>query len=290
MLKFRFFRFAPALLLAALSCTNVYFENPVPQKAEALSAVPEALPGLYEFVNQEENDKDNAFEQFKNCIVIEKTGESQLLVSSEMRLHERDLPALKARLEAKKAAGEISNYTLANHFLLCTAMIPAENDTRKPQQQYISLTKEGSWYVVSQTRQPFMLLDFKTGVSSALTAVKSGNMSGLLPEADSLEMEPARLVARSQDGAYYFNREKTEVTGWELMCLLPRASGGWLLKTSDVAKDKEFRDHLGDFSKITPFEKIDESKYRIHPNDDELARLLAEKDLFYTAELRRLEP
>ena len=289
MLKFRFFRFVPAFLLATLSCTNVYFENPVPQKAEALSAVPEALPGLYEFVNQEEKNEDNAFEQFKNCILIENTGESQLLVSSETRLHERDLPALKARLEAKKAAGEISDYTLTNRFLLCTAMIPAENDARKPQQQYVSLTKEGSWYVVAQTRRPFMLLDFKTGTSSALTAVKSGNMSGLLPEADSLETEPARLVARSKDGGYYFNREKTEVAGWELMCLLPRA-GGWLLKTSDVAKDKEFKDRLGDFSKITPFEKIDESKYRIHPNDGELARLLAEKDLFYAAELRRLEP
>jgi len=289
MLKFLFSRFAPALLLATFSCTNVYFENPVPQKAEALSTVPDALPGLYEFVNHEERNEDNAFEQFKNCILIEKAGESQLLISWEARLHERDLPALKARLESKKAAGEISNYTLTDHFLLCTVMVPVENDTRHPQQQFISLTKEGSWYVVSQTRQPFMLLDFKTGTSFALSAVKSGNMSGLLPEADSLEMEPARLAARSKDGGYYFNREKTEVAGWELMCLLPRA-GGWLLKTSDVAKDKEFRDRLGDFNKITPFEKIDESKYRIHPNDDELARLLEEKDLFYAAELRRLEP
>ncbi len=289
MLKFRFFRFTPALLLAALSCTNVYFENPVPQKAETLSVVPQALPGLYEYVNGEEKDEKMIFNGFKNCIIIEKYGESQILVSWEARLHERDLPALKNGLEAKKAAGEIGNYTLTEHFLLCTVMVPAENDTRQPQQQFVSLAKEGSWYVVSQTRQPFMLLDFKTGVSSTLTAVKSGDMSGVLPEADSLEMEPTRLVARSKDGAYYFNREKADVSGWELMCLLPQ-TGGWLLKTSDVAKDKEFRDRLGDFSKITPFEKIDESKYRIHPNDNELARLLAEKDLFYTAELRRLEP
>ena len=158
-----------------------------------MSTVPDALPGLYEFVNHEERNEDNAFEQFKNCILIEKAGESQLLISWEARLHERDLPALKARLESKKAAGEISNYTLTDHFLLCTVMVPVENDTRHPQQQFISLTKEGSWYVVSQTRQPFMLLDFKTGTSFALSSmIRASAMLmrhiGFPERADRLEM------------------------------------------------------------------------------------------------------
>ncbi len=289
MLKLRLIPIIPALLFAAVSCTNVYFENPVPQKAETLSSAPEALTGLYEYINKEAQEDESVPEPFKNCILIEKTSESQLLISSDTRLHERDLPLLKDQLEAKKTAGEISSYTLTEHYLLCTAMVPAENDGRRPQQQFISLTKEGPWYVVSQKSQPFMLLDFKTSVSSALTAVKSGNLSGILPEADSLETEEARLVARSKDNAYYFNRKKPELPGWELICLLPQPSGGWLIKTSDISDDKAFKEQLGNYNKITPFEKIDDSKYRINPGDAELARLLAEKELFYSAELKRLD-
>lgn len=287
MLKSRFSQFTPALLLAAVSCTNVYFENPVPQKAAAISSVPEGLPGLYTFDNGQ--DPDETFDAFKNCILMEKANESQLMVSWETRLHEQDVPALKAQLEAKKAAGDIGSYTWTGHFLYCTVMAPGENDTRQPEQQFISLTKEGPWYIVSQTRQPFMLLDFREGTSTGLTAVKSGSMSKILPEADSLETESFRLDARTKDGAFYFNRLKEGSPGWELIYLQPQAAGGWLLKTSDVADDKEFESHLEVYNKITPFEKVDESKYRVNPSDPALVQLLKENNLFYTATLRKLE-
>ncbi|MBP6828591.1 MAG: hypothetical protein KA165_18640 [Saprospiraceae bacterium] len=288
MLKFCLLRLVPVFLISAISCTHVYFENPVPQEAKDLYAVPANLSGLYEYMDEQADD-DPVKSLFKHCLRFEPINESQMLVSWDARLHERDFPALKQNLEEKKAAGEVIEYSLTENFIVCTSMVPANEGARRPQQQFVALSKEGPWYVVAQTRAPFFLFNFKSGIASNYSVTKSEGLDNVLPDADSLSVEDAQLVARSKDGAYYFNSKKAEDPGWSLISLRPQGSGGWLLKTSDVSSEKEFKESLAHFNKITPFEELSDSKYRVHPTDAELARLMSEPELFHSVVLRKLE-
>lgn len=280
-------RFWPVFLLVCISCSHVYFENPVPQTAERVFAMPEDLPGVYAFESDEESDV--VPNVFKNCVVIEKINQTKLLVSWEVRLYEKDIPELKTYLDTKKAAGEISDYTWSERFIFCTATITADDGSSRPEQQLTALAKEGAWYVLTQTRVPYMLLDFE---ASTLSSLKSQNVAAttqVLPEADSLEIKPLRLVACSKDGSYYFNTRSDEYPGWDLMYLRQYAPGVWLLKTSDIGNKGAFESRFGEFNKITPFRKVEDSKYLINPSDGDLELLLADKDLFYSATLRKME-
>lgn len=280
-------RFWPVLLLICISCSHVYFENPVPQTAERVPTMPEDLPGLYAFESDDESgDVPNVF---KKCIAIESINRTQLLVSWEVRLHEKDVTGLKAHLDVKKAAGEISDYIWSERFIFCTAAISADDGSSRPEQQFVTLAKEGAWYVLTQTRVPYMLLDFGAGTLSSFKTQKVAATSQVLPEADSLEIKPLRLVARTKDGAYYFNTRSDEYPGWDLMYLRQYAPGVWLLKTSDIGNKDVFETRLSEFNKITPFQKVEDSKYLINPRDGDLELLLADKDLFYNATLRKLE-
>lgn len=281
-------RFVPVLLLGVFSCTNIYFKDPVPQSAQTLSTAPDALSGVYAYIDESESESDPVKSLFKNCVRIEKVNDTQILISWDSRLAEKDMPKLKAQMESQRSAGTISAYTLTANFLLCTT-VSTENDGRtKQQQQYIALEKEGSWYIVSQSRKPAMLLDFKAATFAELST--SEGAADVLPEADSLEVETSPLSARMKRDGYYFNFLKKDDPGWSLFCLVPDASGGWLLKTSSVGNQQSFKDNLAAYRKITPFEAVSDSKFRIAPSDAELEQLLAEKDLFQTAFLRRLEP
>lgn len=283
----RIHRFLPVLLLTCISCSHVYFENPVPQSAEAISVIPDELPGVYAF--EDDNESEAILNVFKNCIAIEKVNRTQLLVSWEVRLHEKDVPELKAHLDAKKMAGEISDYSWSERFIFCTALKSADDGSSRPEQQFTTLAKEGAWYVLTQTREPYMMLDFEAGTLSSFKAQNSEATTQVLPKADSLEIKPLRLVARTKDGAYYFNTRSDENPGWDLMYLKQNLPGTWLLKTSDINHKEVFEERLAEFNKITPFRKVEDSKYLINPRDVELEMLLAENELFYSATLRKLE-
>ncbi len=281
-------RFIPVLFLGVFSCTNIYFKDPVPQSAQTLSTAPDALSGVYAYIDETESESDPVKALFRNCVRIEKANDVQVLISFESRLAEKDMPKLKAQMESQRSAGTISAYTLTDHFLLYTTVSTENEGNLKQQQQYIALEKEGSWFIVSQSRKPAMLLDFKAATFAELSTSEGAADEFL--DADSLEVETSTLSARMKRDGYYFNFLKKDDPGWSLFCLIPDASGGWLLKSSSVGNQQDFKDNLAAYRKITPFEAVSDSKYRVAPTDAELERLLAEKDLFQTAFLRRLEP
>ncbi len=85
-------KITPAVILLAVlttSCTNVYFENPVPQRGESMRAAPAELAGIYLLEPDAGETLSEWEELLRPCFRIEATDKGNLLISNENRLHSK---------------------------------------------------------------------------------------------------------------------------------------------------------------------------------------------------------
>lgn len=275
-----------AWVVLTSSCSNIYFENPVPSDAAALGSFPEQWEGVY----WEVPPKGEEIPAYRECLRLDRLSDAELLVSQETRIAAKDMPRFRAELEQQKREGRLIRYTLTDHFLMTTAPV---DDKERPgvsaEQQVIPLFKEGEWYILGLSAGPLMLFDLKTGqLTRYETQVLQGG-GALFSRADSLSSQQARLVARQKGSHIYLNslREKGDL--WELICINQSAKGELRVITSAVKEKKEFEQRLEAYDRITPFVKLDgENNYKIAPTDQALEKLLADEHLFQTTTLKKI--
>lgn len=275
------------LLIFAGSCTNIYFEQPVPQGGKALDAFPADWTGVY----KEEKEHEEGSSVYVDCIRFERLSETQLLVSGETRIAQKDMTGFRADLEAQKKSGKLIDYLLTERFLMTT--IPVDDESRigiTAEQRVAPLFKEGNWYILGKSPEPMLLFDLK---ATQLTRFESQGPSeggdGLFSQADSLSSELIRLAARQKDGGFYFNLFKNDNGLWEVYYLTQPAKGEMLVKTSVLKDDKDFEQRLDFYKGITPFAKLEGRKdYKIAPTDQALGRLIADENLLQTTRLKKI--
>lgn len=278
------------LLLVAASCTNVHFERPVPQAGAELRAIPAAWAGTYLAAPQTEDDAP--FGQiFRECYRFERIGDTKFLVSTELRIHEKDLPRLKKALEAEKRDGKVLDYQLSESLLLYTLRAPQEEGRADLiEQQYAALIKKDSWYILAQTMTPFRLFDLEAGVQTEFEHKKECiARAEWMPGADSVSSKSLRLVARQLHKGYYFNTQAGEGATWALMYVVQASKDKLVVKISNLEDQNEFERRQDYFNAITPFRKTDSNKYVINPTDQALERLLGEEHLFQTTYLTKID-
>lgn len=275
------------LLFFASSCTNVYFENPVPQNAKALNTFPADWAGVY----AEEPSPGEEGSIYVNCFRLERLSGTQLLVSGEIRIARKDLPGLKADLEAQKKSGKLISYLLTERFLIATAPVKDENRPGVSAEQQITvLYREGDWYILERTPEPLMLFDLESARMTKLEQHEPFETgAALFPHADSLSSEQTQLVARQKNGGFYLNALKNDSNLWELYYLTQPAAGRLLIKTSELKDEKAFEQRLDFYNGITPFAKLEGGKdYKIAPTDQALEQLLKEEDFLKTLYLKKI--
>jgi len=285
-------KFAPALIfLAALAsaCTNVYFENPVPQRGERVPSAPSDLTGVYLLEPGLGETLSEWEELLRPCFRIEGTDDGGLLVSTENRLLVKDLPRLKKALENQKREGKLLNYRMTESAILCTLQIEEEGITRM-EEQAVALIKSGSWYILAQSAQPYRLFDFKAGRHLEYKPEENAPAkTDWLPGANRLQADTAQLVARKQDGSWYFNTRKNDENGWSLTVVERAPDGSLLVKFSSLDNRNAFEERAAYYNAITPFRKDGDNRYRINPTDEALSRLVREEGLFESARLKKME-
>jgi hypothetical protein len=271
--------------LFAASCTQVYFEKPVPQQGTVLHTVPTDWAGVY--IAEPEHAEEPPLEEqlFPQFFRLERISETQLLVSSEHRIHEKELPRLRLALDEQVAEGTLIRYQLSESMILCTVL----NEAGAEEQQYTALLKTGSWYLLPQTMAPFHLYDLKAGL---LTEFDSDNQirtsAALLPMADRIETEAGKLAARQNRKGWYFNTQKGPESNWSLLYIEQAGEDRLRIKQSYLENEEAFKKRLDYFNAITPFRETASNNYEIDPSDQALERLLVEDGLFQTTVLRKL--
>lgn len=266
------------------SCTTVYFEKPVPEAGKALTSIPSDWSGLYisePAMEEETNQLDNLFRQ---CFRLERLSASQLLVSTEYRIHERNLPQLKEALEKQKQDGSLTAYHLSESLLLCTTQ--GEDGAK---QQYSTLIKQGPWYILAQTIAPFRMYDLEAGLQTEFEIEKQASLeTTVLPEANSISNKISSLVARKDRKGWYFNTQEQGATNWMLLYVEQADRNHLIVKLSQLENSNDFKNRFDYFNAITPFGDKESDHFEINPDDAALTRLLAEEGLFQTTHLRRL--
>ncbi|MBL7774537.1 MAG: hypothetical protein JNK89_00955 [Saprospiraceae bacterium] len=281
---------APALIFGTLllglsACTTVYFENPVPRQGTEMTEIPAAWAGLYLAAPSADETATLTEQLLRQGFRLERPAPTQLLVSTDYRIHERDLPLLRAELEKQMQEGAIANFQLTESMLLCTV----RSDGRE-EQQYTALVKQGAWYVLAQTAAPFQFFDLSSKQQVEYELERNTRLeAGLLPEADSLRAQTAPLVARQSGKGWYFNKKDAETGWWTLLYVEPAARGELRVQMSNLSNPEAFKTRVDDFNRMTPFRKIDSDHYLIQPDDAALVRLLATEGLFQTTRLLRIE-
>ncbi len=280
---------APHLFLflgiALTSCTSVYFEKPVPQQGTALTTIPADWVGIYFSEPVVEEDATPLEQIIRPCFRLERIGTTQLLVSSEYRIHERDMPRLKTALEKQESEGELLKYYLTESMLWYTVRVEDREE-----QQYSGLTKTGSWYILTQTIAPFRLFDLDAGIQTEFELEKqAGLVASGLPEADSISSKTSALIAKKDRNAWYFNTRADSNSKWSLMYIRQVAPDQLTIKISHLEHPDDFKNRLEYFNTITQFREIASDNFLIDPDDAALSRLLAEDGLFQTTHLRRIE-
>jgi len=282
------------LLLLAPACTDLYFEKPVPQNGQPLLTAPPALQGVYEVLNDdppEEGETPDPLAQWaKRCFIFEKLDAERLMISEDVRFHERDFPQIKAYLAQKKADGTLADYTATESGILYT---PAPDSLRKPHSGYAPLLRSGTWYILTRTQKPIKMYHFaaqNAAEQSFDTQPDDGEGDVLLPSADSLGTKTSLLVARQRAGAFSLNTRTEGAPGWSLTWCQPAASGDLLLKfSSRWGSDTLIENNRAHYEAITPFVKISDGDYLLNPDDRALDALLADPKLFEVMRLKKLK-
>lgn len=270
----------------ALSCTQVYFEKPVPQKAAEMQVIPADWTGVYLAQPLGAEDPTLLEQLFPQCFRLERLSDSRLLVASEYRLHEKDIPRLRNALDEQKKSGDLLDYQLSENMILCT--VAAEDGNTE--QQYTALLKKGPWYILTQTIAPVQIFDLKSGNKISFDLKNSAGISSpWLPGADSIGSEQSTLVARQNRKHWYFNTWEANAKKWTLLYVEQTGKDQLIVKQSHLQNPEVFKNRLDYYNRITPFREVDSDHFEIDPTDEALEKLLAEKDLFQTTYLRRIE-
>lgn len=287
---------ASLLLLLIPACTSLYFEKPVPQNGQPLLAPPPGLEGVYEVLDDEppeECEVPSPFEQWaKSCYIFEKLDAERLMVSQDVRFHERDLPQIKAQLVRKKADGELTDYTVSERGIFYT-MAASPDSSSKTHSGYIPLLRSGAWYILTRTQKPVKMYHFaaQNGLEQSFESEPgTGGGDVLLPDADSLSTKTSLLVARQRAGAFFLNTRAEGDPGWSLTWCQPATSGDLLLKfSSRWSLDTLIENNRAHYEGITPFVKTSDSDYLLNPDDRALDALLADPKLFEVMRLKKLK-
>ena len=285
-------KITPAVILLAVlttACTNVYFENPVPQRGERVRAAPSELTGLYLFEPGAGETLSEWEQLLRPCFRIEATDKGNLLVSTENRLHTRDVSNLKKALDTQKRDGKLLDYQMTESAITCT--VQKEEEGRIwVEEQSVALIKSGSWYVVAQSAKPYWLFDFEAGRQLEYKTEKSTPAnSDWFPDAGLTQADTASLVALQKSKTWYFNTRKGDEKAWSLVCVEQASNDVLVVKFSSLDNKAAFEERAAYYNAITPFRKESDTRYLINPTDAALERLLQEEQLFETVRLRKIE-
>ncbi|MBL7796248.1 MAG: hypothetical protein JNJ90_07075 [Saprospiraceae bacterium] len=285
-------KITPAVILLAVlttACTNVYFENPVPQRGERVRAAPSELTGLYLFEPGAGETLSEWEQLLRPCFRIEATDKGNLLVSTENRLHTRDVSKLKKALDTQKQEGKLLDYQMTESAITCT--VQKEEEGRIwVEEQSVALIKSGSWYVVAQSAKPYWLFDFEAGRQLEYKTEKSTPAnSDWFPDAGLTQADTASLVALQKAKTWYFNTRKGDEKAWSLVCVEQAADDVLVVKFSSLDNKAAFEERAAYYNAITPFRKESDTRYLINPTDAALEHLLQEEQLFETVRLRKIE-
>ena len=287
------------LILLSTSCTQIYFENPVPQNGQPLPAPPPGLQGAYEVLDDapqeslsaepsaETDEAPDPLEDWlKLCFYFEKSDGGRLLVSEEIRFHERDWANIKSFLAQKKADGTLADYTMGEHSILYTTAVDTAGEQASA---YVPIIKSGTWYILTRSQKPGWLFDFDPKNASQIGLdVKNDDSNQFLPGTDSLSMKTSALVARQRAGAFFFNAQAAGETNWSLIHCTQDAQGDVQLSIG-YASDSLIEQNRAHYEAITHFAKTPGNNYLINPDDRALDVLLADQKLFKTMRLRKLK-
>jgi len=285
-------KIAPAIILLAVfssACTNVYFENPVPQRGERVRTAPTELRGLY-LVEPGAGETLSEWEElFRPCFRIEATDKGNLLISTESRLHVNDLSRLKKALDAQKSEGKLLDYQMTESAITCTVQQEEEGRTWV-EVQAVALIKSGSWYVQAQSAKPYWLFDFAAGRQLEYNPEQSTQTKNdWLQEASRMQADTSQLVALQKSKTWYFNTRKGDEKAWSLVCVEQIASDALHIKFSSLDNKAAFEERAAYYNAITPFRKEGDNRYVLNPTDVALERLMQEEQLFKTVQLRKIE-
>lgn len=285
-------KITPAVVFLAVlttSCTNVYFENPVPQRGERVRSAPSELTGLYLFEPGAGETLSEWEELLRPCFRIEATDKGNLLVSTENRLHIRDVARLKKALETQRKEGKLLNYEMSESAITCTVRKEEEGRTWL-EEQSVALIKSGPWYVVAQSAKPYWLFDFESGRQLEYKTEKSAPANNdWFPDAGLTQADTSMLVALQKSGIWYFNTRKGDEKAWSLLCVERVGNDALRVKFSSLDNKAVFEERAAYYNAITPFRKEGDNRYLINPTDAALARLMQEEQLFETVSLRKIE-
>ncbi len=285
-------KIAPAIVLGAVlatACTNVYFENPVPQRGEQVRSAPTELTGTY-LVEPGPGETLSEWEEIlRPCFRIERTDKGNLLVSTENRLHVKDVPRLKAALEAQKKEGKILDYQMTGSAITCTLKTEEDGQVRV-EEQAVALIKTGSWYVLAQSVQPYWLFDFEAGRQLEYKPEHSTpTKTDWFPAANRVQADTAQLRAFQKPQTWYFNTRKNDDKAWSLVCVEQVSNDVLVVKFSSLDNKGAFEERSAYYNAITPFRKESDNRYVINPTDEALDRLMREEQLFDTVRLKKVE-
>lgn len=277
------------LTLLASACTTIYFEKPVPQGGTALQAIPPDWAGVY----AEVPTKTDASAQpsiYRECLRLEISAGSKLLVTEEVRIHESDMPRLRADLEEQKRSGKLDDYLLTEGYLFATTRVHDENKPGTTTEQQIArIFRQGPWYIIGGTPEPLILFDLAAGQTTGFDVHHGVGLSQtVLPNADSVSTTLTPLQVRQKGKGYYFNTWKKENGLWELYYVTQPEPGVLIVKTSTVQDKDALERRLDHYNAITPFIKEGDNNYRINPTDQALEQLLSDDKLLETTRLEKI--
>jgi len=285
-------KIAPAVILLAVlttACTNVYFENPVPQRGERVRTAPAELTGLYLLEPGAGETLSEWEELLRPCFRIEATDKGNLLISTENRLHARDVSRLKKALETQRQEGKLVDYQMTESAITCTVKKEEEGRTWI-EEQSVALIKSGSWYVVAQTAKPYWLFDFEAGRQLEFKTEQRDRASNdWFPEAARVQADTAQLVALHKSPIWYFNTRKGDEKAWSLLCVERVGNDALRVKFSSLDNKAVFEERAAYYNAITPFRKEGDNRYVINPTDGALDLLVQDAQLFETVLLRKIE-
>jgi hypothetical protein len=273
-------------LLFLSACNAVYLEKPMPQSAENLKTIPAGWSGTYEM---REPDKNYDTVLYKQCLRLDRLSNTQLLISGEICLAKKDLPALKQQFEIAKSEGRLTEYKITNQFIYSTLNPQREDKSTWAEQQFTALIEQGDLYVLAKSIEPFMMIDLEANTLTKFSKEGGGVQdTELIPLADSLSSETLPLVFRQRGRTYYLNMKAQGQTNWFLYAVSEQDKNNLTIKASFLKDKPGFEERFSYFNKITPFQRIG-SDFQINPTDNAMELLLAEPGLFETTYLKKID-
>ncbi len=283
-------------LLATLlisSCTVLYFDKPMPEKADLLATFPAYLPGLYEI---QEEPLAEGFEiehsvigkYVKEFLRLEPAeNNTKMVVLAESRILVKDLPQIRAALAKTQAEGAILDFTVTDHLIYYETSKFLEDGKPQKGGQYITLNKDGDYLIIAQSTHPGYIFDlgqktqteFEDGGPSAMTY-------GIYQETDSVKTQTRGMVSKSGVDALYFNLQDTP-DKWMLIYIAKVTPTDLLLLHSANIEEDTLKANAAYYNAVTPFRK-DGDNYVISPDNQQLGILLSDQKLFKRLRLHRI--